>query len=92
MLRIYFNTLVPFSDRKKVIRAFKDLGFNFDREFVPGADVSHFIFRGRLPCVRSYEVMHLANFYFDDIAKKQFKGVDVSFIEIHLNFEKRGKS
>lgn len=91
MLRIHFNTVVPYSERKKVIRAFKDLGFNFDREFIPGSDVSHFIFRGRLPCVDSYNSMHLANFYFDDVSKKQFKGADVSFVEIHINFEKRGK-
>ena len=56
MLKVYFNTVVPYSERKKVIRAFKDLGFNFDREFVPGSDVSRFIFRGRLPCVRSLSI------------------------------------
>lgn len=91
MLKVYFNTVVPYTERKKVLRAFKDLGFTFDRLFVPGSDVSKFVFRGRLPCVDSYNHVHLASFYFDDVSKKQFKGADVSFIEIHLNFEKRGK-
>lgn len=90
MLKVYFNTIVPYSDRKKVINAFKDLGFTFDRIFKQGSDVSHFVFRGRLPCVNQYEVLHFANFYFDDVSKRQFKGADVSWIELYINFEKRG--
>lgn len=89
MLKIYFNTLVPYTDRKKVINAFKDLGFTFDRLFVPGSDVSHFVFRGRLPTSDSKECT--ANFIFDNNAKKMFQNVKVDYVELFVDFEKRGK-
>lgn len=90
MLRIYFNTLVPYADRKKVIHAFKDLGFSFDRIFEQGSDVSHFVFRGRLPASSPNECQ-FANFIFDDESRRQFKGVRVDYVELFINFEKRGK-
>lgn len=88
MLKVYFNTVVPYSERKKVINAFKDLGFTFDRLFVAGADVSHFVFRGRLPTCEDYESS--ANFIFDNSAKKMFQNVKIDYIELFVNFEKRG--
>lgn len=88
MLKVYFNTVVPYKDRKKVINAFKDLGFTFDRIFEQGSEISHFVFRGRLP---SCDDCQFANFYFDDEAKRQFKGVRVDFVELFVNFEKKGK-
>ena len=89
MLKIYLNTIVPYSERKKVINALKDLGFTFDRLFVPGADVSHFVFRGRLPTCDAKE--RTANFIFDNNAKKIFQNVNVDHVELFVDFEKRGK-
>lgn len=87
MLKVYFNTPVPFSERKKVLYGLKSLGFKFDRLFVPGSDVSHFRFFGRLPCGDS---CCFASFIFDDEAKRQFKGVRVDYVELFIDFEKRG--
>ena len=88
MLKIYFNTVVPYCERKKVLKAFKELGFTFERLFVPGSDVSRFVFRGRLPCSSGTECS-FANFVFDDESRKQLKGVCVDFVELFINFEKR---
>lgn len=85
MLKIYFNTVVPYSERKKVLHGLKDLGFKFDRLFVPGADVSHFRFYGRLPTGENEKNVCV---YFDEYTKNQFENVRVDYVELFINFEK----
>lgn len=83
-LKLNFNTPCPKNERSKVIKAFKDLGFTYER-IIQSGDYSLHRFYGRLPTIHCTDVK-IESISCDDDFKKEFKNVDA--IEIYLFIER----
>lgn len=86
MLRIYFNTPVPHNQRDNVIRAFKSLGFKFER-VIQNGEHSIIRFYGRFPTCRSPSNVDIK---IDDCALSVIKdSFDFDLCEITFKFERK---
>lgn len=86
MLRINFNTPVPYNQRDKVIKGLKDMGLSYERIY-QGDIYSLHRFYGRLPEIGSDDVViH----FIDDRSREEFKAHGVAnSVEIYLKIERK---
>lgn len=86
MLKINFQTPVPYSERDKIIRGLKDLGLSYERIIQNGTYSLH-KFYGRLPnSVDDNVVIH----FIDDKTREEFKAHGVAnSVEIYLKIERK---
>lgn len=86
MLRINFNTPVPYSQRDKVIRGLKNMGLSYERIIQNGTYSLH-RFYGRLPeCGNDGVEIH----FIDDRTREEFKAHGVAnSVEIYLKIERK---
>ena len=86
MLRINFNTPVPYNQRDKVIKGLKDMGLNYERIYQSGNYSLHRFF-GRLPTMGDDDVyIH----FIDDKSREELKAHGVAnSVEIYLNIERK---
>lgn len=86
MLKIYFNTIVPYPQRNKLIHAFKDLGFKFDR-ILSNGQYSTIRFRGRLPTLNNSNLIDI--YYSDENIKNEFKNINAEITELFFYCERK---
>ena len=86
MLRINFNTPVPYSQRDKIIRGLKDMGLSYERIIQNGTYSLH-RFYGRLPEI-GYDDVQIH--FIDDRTREEFKAHGVAnSVEIFLKIERK---
>ena len=89
MLKINFNSPIPYSQRDRIIRELKNLGLSYERIYQSGTYSLH-RFYGRLPTISDSEVSDVEIHFIDDKTKEQFKahGANNS-VEIFLRIERK---
>lgn len=88
MLRINFNTPVPYNERDKVIRGLKNLGLSYERIIQNGTYSLH-RFYGRLP---EFGDENVQIHFIDDKTREEFKAHGVAnSVEIFLKIERKEK-
>ena len=85
MVKINFNTPLPHSQRDVFIKAFRSIGWGYDRIFQNG-DFTLLKFHGKLPSgERSTNIDILVS---DDTDIDSFKQLFVGYCEIYFYFER----
>lgn len=86
MIRINFNTPLPYNQRDRTIHALKDLGLNYERIHQNGTYSLH-KFWGRLP---SFDGEDVEIHFIDDYTRETFKTHGVNgTVEIYLKIERK---
>ena len=90
MLKINFNTPIPYSQRDRIIREMKNLGLSYERIHQNGTYSLH-RFYGRLPTINKSEIEDDVQIVFvDDKTREEFRthGKNNS-VEIFLRIERK---
>lgn len=86
MLRINFNTPVPYKERDNVIRGLKNMGLSYERIIQNGTYSLH-RFYGRLP---EFGDENIQIHFIDDKTREEFKAHGVAnSVEIYLKIERK---
>lgn len=84
-LKLNFNDPCPHNQRDKVIKAFRDLGFSYERIYQSGVYSLH-RFYGRLPTISGRSDIDIKTISINDDLLETFH--DVDYIEIYLSIER----
>lgn len=84
-LKLNFNEPCPHNQRDQVIKAFRDLGFSYERIYQAG-DYSLHRFYGRLPTRSGRSDIDIKTISINDDLLETFH--DVDYIEIYLSIER----
>ena len=86
MLKLNFNTPVPYLQRNKLIHALQNLGFAFEYVYQNGT-YGLIKFSGRLPTTGGKSCVDII--FSDEKTKEDFKQVTVDYVEMYFLTERK---